>query len=266
MAFLTLLSDVGVSVLVAVLFMSGVFFIARRMRRFDLIDSTWGLVFIVIASTSLIASGELTLPKLGVLLLVTLWGLRLSLHIFRRFRASAQEDGRYVAMRQSWRGGHELLQVFGRIYLTQALLATVVSLPVILFMNAPSMDVSLLSVVGLVFWLVGFTVEAVADRQLRLFIQQSTQSGRLMTAGLWRYSRHPNYFGELLQWWALGIIGLTSPLGWLGLLGPLVLSYLIVCVSGIPPLEVAFAKRTGWTAYKARTSVLIPWFVKKEAR
>jgi steroid 5-alpha reductase family enzyme len=169
-------------------------------------------------------------------------------------------------MRQSWRGSHESLQVYGRIYLTQALLATVVSLPVIIIMSAPPVGVSVLSLVCLAVWLGGFIVEVVADRQLRLFIRQSTASGRLMMDGLWRYSRHPNYFGELVQWWALGLMALTVPLGWLGLLGPLLLSFLIVYVSGIPPLEKAFAKRPGWVAYVARTSALIPWVVKKETK
>lgn len=194
-----------------------------------------------------------------VLTLVVVWGLRLSTHILRRIRATTTEDKRYVAMRQKWQSGNENVAIFFRIYLTQALLATIVSLPIIVVNVATATVSPLILVIGVVVWLAGFSIEAIADRQLRRFINNPQNKGRLMTSGVWRYSRHPNYFGELTQWWAIGLSVLALPFGWIGLIGPAVISYLIIFISGIPATEKAFADRMGWADYKRRTSVLIPW-------
>jgi steroid 5-alpha reductase family enzyme len=113
-------------------------------------------------------------------------------------------------------------------------------------------------------WVAGFTIETLADKQLRQFISNPANKGHLMTRGLWRYSRHPNYFGELTMWWGLGIIALGVPNGLIGLLGPALISHLIIFVSGIPPTEKAFQGRIGWDEYKRRTSVLVPWFVRQK--
>jgi steroid 5-alpha reductase family enzyme len=246
--------------------MTGVFFVGRRLRRYDIIDSAWGLVFIVIASTSLIMSDTFSYVQLLTFGLVILWGLRLSRHIYRRFRASAHEDKRYVEMRRKWRSGNENVVIYFRIYVTQAILASLICVPVIII-NSVNVEAALpFVIVGLTVWLIGFSIEAAADRELREFIRQPEHKGQLMTQGLWRYSRHPNYFGELTLWWGVGIIVLSVPYGWIGLIGPLLISYLLVFVSGVPPTEKAFAGRPGWTEYKSRTSILVPWVVKKNQR
>ena len=105
-------------------------------------------------------------------------------------------------------------------------------------------------------WLSGFICEAIADQQLGRFLRQRT-GDTTMQSGLWKYSRHPNYFGELLMWWGIGFISLTF--GPIGLMGPMAISYLIIFISGIPPAEKNAAKRSDWVEYKRRTSVLIPW-------
>lgn len=265
MALLDLGMTLLVSLVAASVFMSLVFLVGRRLRRYDIVDVAWGLVFIVIAVTAVAFNQSYDLASILVLGLVMIWGFRLSYHIAQRIRATTMEDKRYVAMRSKWRSGNEDLAIYLRIYLTQGLLATIVSLPVLVIAVAPVAIPPPFLVVGLLLWLVGFSLEVLADRQLRRFIRNPAHKGQLMTAGLWRYSRHPNYFGELTQWWAIGLIGLALPLGWIGLIGPLLISYLIIFVSGVPPMEKAFAGRAGWDEYRRRTSVLIPWFVKVDS-
>lgn len=264
MVFLDLGMTLLVSLVAATVFMSLIFVVGRRLHRYDVVDVAWGLVFIVIAVAALVFNQTYYSASVLVLGLITIWGLRLSYHIAQRIRATTVEDKRYVAMRAKWQSGNKDLVIYLRIYLTQALLATFVSLPVLVIAVAPIAIPSPLIIIGLLLWLAGFSIEALADQQLRRFIRNPAHKGQLMTAGLWRYSRHPNYFGELTQWWAIGLIGLAVPLGWLGLLGPLLISYLIIFVSGVPPMEKAFAGRAGWDEYRRRTSVLIPWFVKAD--
>lgn len=254
-----------ICLLAAVFFMTGAFALGRRMRRYDIVDVAWGMVFIVIAvSAALVRNDTPRVIDVVVLLLVVIWGVRLSSHIYRRFRAAASEDRRYVELRSKWRPGNESVAIFFKIYMTQALLATLVSLPVIVILTT-SAQISLPFVIlGVIMWVIGFTIEAFADRQLRQFIRNPENKGMLMTRGLWRYSRHPNYFGELTLWWGVGVIALGVPFGWMGLLGCALISYLIIFVSGIPPTEKAFAGRPGWDAYKKHTSILVPWVVRKE--
>jgi steroid 5-alpha reductase family enzyme len=254
------------SALAALVFMSGVFLIGRHLKRYDSVDVAWGLVFIVIALTALLVSGAPHLTSVVVMLCVLIWGLRLSTHIYRRLRASTSEDKRYVALRQKWRSGNEAVAVFFRIYMVQAILAVMVSAPVLVSAAGPESTSPVFLFVGFIIWVVGLSIEAIADRQLRQFIRTPHPKGQLMTEGLWRYSRHPNYFGELLLWWGVGVMALGTTYSWIGLIGPMVISILIIFISGIPPTERAFAGRSGWAAYKAQTSVLIPWPVKKEAR
>lgn len=265
MAVVDILSTYALCLAAAMVFMSGMFLVGRRLRRYDVVDVAWGLVFIVIATTSLVLSDVVTWVQLLAYLLVVIWGLRLSGHIYRRFRASSSEDKRYVELRRKWRSGNEDVAIYVRIYLVQAVLASIICLPVIVI-NSMNSELHLpFVVVGLIIWLIGFSIEVIADSQLRSFIRNPKHKGQLMTQGLWRYSRHPNYFGELTLWWGVAVIGLGASYGWIGLIGAIVISYLLIFVSGVPPTEKAFAGRPGWDEYKDKTSVLVPWFTKRDA-
>lgn len=264
MDFIELLSSAVICLIVAMLFMSVMFLIGRRIGRYDIVDVAWGLTFVIVVLVSFMIAPSDHAASLVLLGLVAIWGARLSSHIYRRLRASSHEDRRYVELRQKWHAANEDLAMYLRVYLVQALLATIVCLPV-LVVNAAQTDVSSMFLwVGLALWVGGFICEAAADRQLRAFIRDPQNKGRLMMSGLWRYSRHPNYFGELVQWWAIGVIALGVPYGWIGFVGPLTITYLIVFVSGIPLIEKVFEGRAGWSEYKSRTSVLIPWFVRRD--
>jgi len=243
--------------------MSLVFLISWRLKRYDVVDIAWGLVFIVIAITAVLVHSPTPITAIIATGLVIVWGTRLALHIGNRWRHSQQEDRRYIELRRKWPKRFIDLQIFVKIFLTQGLLASFIMLPVIIMSAGLSTNISLLTVAGVSIWCIGFIIELVADRQLSKFLKQPTESGKLMTTGLWRYSRHPNYFGEILLWWGIGIVGLYQVAGVFGLIGPLFITFLIVFVSGIPPAERGMTKKAGWNDYKARTSVLIPLRTRK---
>jgi steroid 5-alpha reductase family enzyme len=233
------------------------FIVAQQRQRYDLADVMWGLLFVGIALAGLLTAREHDLRSYIVAGLVTVWGLRLARHIYARYQHKTAEDRRYADMRAQYTS-HPVALPLAKIFISQGLLALVITLPVTIALAAPSRGLDVLDVIGVMVWLVGFYFESVGDRQLRMFLAEPSNRGHLMTGGLWRYSRHPNYFGELTQWWGIGLLALLSPLGVFGLIGPIVITILIVFVSGVPLLERHYAGRTDWEQYKARTSMLLP--------
>lgn len=253
---MVLIDSLVASFSAAVIVVSIAFLIALlRGRRYDIIDVAWGILFFVIAWTNVVINNANAVGVL-VAVMVTLWAARLSFHIFRRWLRSDHEDRRYVELRQKWPPVFTVLQMYVRIYLTQALLACVVALPVITLIHSHQSFGAYVAIGSLV-WLAGLIIEIVADRQLRQY-SASAKPGGLMTKGIWAYSRHPNYFGEILVWWGIAIMGIGTQHALLGFVGALVISSLIIFVSGIPPSERGMKKRAGWDAYKKRTSVLMP--------
>jgi steroid 5-alpha reductase family enzyme len=118
--------------------------------------------------------------------------------------------------------------------------------------------VTVFVILGAGIWLIGMICEIVADQQLARFLSDPRHRGKLMTSGIWRYSRHPNYFGEMMIWWGIAIIGLGYPLSAVGIIGALIITLILAFVSGIPLAEKGASTKPGWKAYKAQTSVLIP--------
>lgn len=131
--------------------------------------------------------------------------------------------------------------------------------PVLFINSLPLGYASILLPIGFVVWMIGFTFESVGDKQLKEFIANPENKGKIMDQGLWAYSRHPNYFGEVTQWWGLFIIALSVPFGIWSIIGPLTITFLILKVSGVPMLEKSFVGKPGWEEYKKKTSVFIPW-------
>jgi steroid 5-alpha reductase family enzyme len=144
----------------------------------------------------------------------------------------------------------------------QGLLLLVVSLPV-LCVNTFGGAISWLALVGALVWFKGFLWELLADYQLVRFQKNPANKGRVLTSGVWRYSRHPNYFGEMMLWWGMWLIALSLPGSWWTVLGPLTITFLILKVSGVPLLESKMMKNIGYRSYASKTSALIPWFPKK---
>lgn len=254
-----------VSIVASLALLSVVFFWAKLHDRYDIIDAAWGITFIVIALSTFVI-GEHRLLQVSVqlllLVLVAVWGLRLALYIYQRWLHASGEDRRYSDLRRAYAGkfGGVSFNMYIRVYVVQAVLAVAVSIPVIVAMASDTAASSVWTWIGLAVWIVGFYFEAVGDWQLRRFVANPVYKGNLMTDGVWKYTRHPNYFGEMTQWWGIFVIAVavTPSLWWLVIIGPLVITGLLLFVSGVPLTEKHFEGRPGWDAYKRRTSKLIP--------
>lgn len=239
------------------LYMTAWFLLARKRKRLDTVDSAWGGGFALVAWA--VALQSPSTATFVVAVLVTIWSGRLTSHISSRSR-KADDDPRYTAIAQKWQGSY-WLSAYLYIFLTQAFIIWVVSLPLAMAGGPQLSSLAWLTWLGTAIWICGFIIEATADRQLAAYLtrkRSGTEKSEVLDTGLWRYSRHPNYFGELTMWWGIGIIALQAAYGWLGLAGPLLLSVLIVFVSGIPPIEKRRKDNKAYQEYRKRTSALVP--------
>jgi len=232
--------------------------VSLPLRNASIVDMWWGPAFIV----ALAAYLGLAWPAHGrawlVLGATALWAARLAWHIGRR-NVGHGEDPRYRAWREQ-HGGLWWWRSYLQVFLLQALVAWIVSWPLYFAVRDQSTFPTAWDLVGALLFVTGWLFEAVADRQLARFTRDPENRGRVMDRGLWRYSRHPNYFGESLLWWGLGIVGAGTPGGIVGLLGPLLITWLLLRVSGVTMLERGLVKsRPGYERYMARTSAFVPW-------
>lgn len=232
------------------------FVIGRRVGRYNVVDVAWGVGFVAVAAVAAaLGHGDPTRRYL-LLALVAVWGLRLSWHIQRK-TAGKGEDPRYAALLR----GATLAQVVRKVFVLQAFLGWFVSLPLQLsaVTGATPGPLTAVTAAGVAVWLVGFTVEAVGDRQLRAFKSDPAHRGVVMDRGLWAWTRHPNYFGDAAVWWGLWLITIN---GWLPLAtvgSPLLMTYFLVYVSGARLTEKLMAGRPGFDEYRERTAFFFPW-------
>jgi steroid 5-alpha reductase family enzyme len=239
--------------LAAILFgyMSCWFLISVVIKRNDVADIAWGLGFILLSWTSFFYSQIYSLRGFFTGILVSIWGIRLALHIYCRNKGKP-EDYRYLAWRKEW-GKWFYIRSYLQVYILQGLFLFLIIQPVL-----NNGAIGLLDIIGVFVWLIGFYFESVGDKQLKQFMSNPKNKGKIMDQGLWRYSRHPNYFGEVTLWWGIFIIALTIPNGIVTILGPLTISCLILFVSGIPLLEKKYMGRADFEEYKKRTSEFFP--------
>lgn len=234
------------------------FLYGYQKKRIDFIDVVWGLSFVLVGVVYLVLNFDnLNLATVVAYVCILVWGLRLSSHIYSRFKKTPVQDLRYTNLTTAYID--KPLVVYVKIFSTQAFLANLVMLVFLAITSSNLANIYSL-MVGLAVWIFGFLFESVADKQLKNHI--ASKVGGLMTTGLWKYSRHPNYFGEVVQWW--GIWLMTIGLGWIslvGLVGPVLITFLTVFVSGVPMLEKHMSKKDGWTDYEKSTPIFIP-FVK----
>jgi|JI9StandDraft_1071089.scaffolds.fasta_scaffold03133_8 steroid 5-alpha reductase family enzyme/predicted DCC family thiol-disulfide oxidoreductase YuxK len=227
--------------------------IALKKNRMDVADIGWGGGFLIVTWSAFIISG-FSWPALLVNLCVSLWALRLTLHIYQRNRHLA-EDFRYETFKKR---GDTKLWSFLKNFLVQSVILYVVALP-LLWVHAYAKEISWQVLGGsLSLWAIGFFIEALSDYQLARFRKNPKNHGALLQTGLWSYSRHPNYLGEIIQWWALWSLVLWLPFGWALAVSPLLLTYLIIKVTGIAPLEKKMASHPEFQKYKEKTAVLAP--------
>ena len=239
-----------------------VFIISELKKRADILDTAWGLGFILISISSILISQNYTLRNWLILILVTLWGIRLAIHIFSR-NSKTTEDYRYENLKMGIKNP-TLLNTFIKIYLPQLIFMLIVSLPISISIFNPSLDTNLfwLDYIAIGIWVFGFLFETISDIQLTRFVKRKKEGKaetRFLTSGLWKYSRHPNYFGEVIQWWAIFLISVSTPFGIFAFLGPLFITYLITQVSGIPMLEKKYKGDKEFEEYKKKTAKFIPF-------
>ncbi len=246
--------------LVILLYVSLWYLYGERKHRLDVADEAWGLAQPLIVITAMLLTGNYSLAAVILLLLTTIWGGRLFWHLRRRHASAAADDRRYAEMKAKWQK-YPRLQAYLYVFILQGLFAYLLGLAsMVLVANGKFWEP--LSAVGILFWLAGFVMESVSDRQLRSFVKKSENKGKIMDQGLFRYSRHPNYFGEIMMWWGIYLYVLLNTGYWWTIISPLLITYLIVFVSGIPLAEKGFKGNPAWEKYKSRTSILIPWFPK----
>ena len=233
------------------------FAVAQIQKNNGLIDIAWGLGFVLSSWMSFLVGQPRGPVPMIISLCVTVWGLRLTWHLARR-NLGKPEDFRYADMRRTWNPSTFHIRMFVQIYLLQLILSFVINLTAIVSNIENQGKWGMLAAAGLALWLAGFVFESVGDRQLRQFRSQPANKGKLITTGLWKYSRHPNYFGEATQWWGIYIMAVSAGSGYWLVASPLVITLFLLFVSGVPLLEKKYAGRPDWEEYKKKTSKFFP--------
>ncbi len=256
------MSELFIQVAVAVFIYFLIFFlVAQVIKNNSIVDMGWGAGFIVVTLVALFSQGTYTERSLLVAALVFIWGGRLSYHIVRR-NWGKPEDFRYAKWRKEW-GRWLVPRAFFQVFMLQGALMLVIAYPIILINANSTPGLRFLDFLGLLVWLTGFYFEAVGDKQLAQFKQDPANKGHIIKTGLWKYSRHPNYFGEATMWWGIFILALSVPQGWTGIISPLTITGMLLFVSGVPMLEKKYQDNKEFQAYARVTSKFFPWFPKK---
>ncbi len=257
----TALSLIGSGALFIFCYMTAWFLWSQLKKRNDVADIAWGLGFIATAWWTFAKHRTSQQASIVALILTTLWGLRLAIHIYTRNHGK-HEDFRYKQWRDEW-GKWFVIRTYLQVFILQGLFMLVVVSPVLYTVGIQNtVIIPAWLWAGILLWGLGFYFETVGDWQLRQFIANPKNKGKIMNQGLWNYTRHPNYFGEVTQWWGVWLVlaatDISTNIKLLGLLGPATISYLIIFVSGIPMLEKKYKDNPDFQAYAKRTSVFFP--------
>lgn len=245
------------------LMMLGTWLLSLRLKDASIVDICWGLGFVLIAWRTAFLSEGYDPRRFLLLALTTVWGLRLSVHLFQR-KAGQGEDARYADMRRKREKTFWWWSLFG-VFMLQALILWIISLPVqVGQISSSPAQMTLWDRLGFGTWLIGFLFEAVSDAQLARFKANPANRGKVMRRGLWAWSRHPNYFGESLMWWGIFLIALSTPgSGWT-VVSPILITFLLLKVSGVTLLDQAMLeKRPEYRDYMETTSAFIPWLPRR---
>jgi len=236
------------------------FVIAQIIKNNSIVDIGWGFGFILITIYTFFFSELITVRSLLVSLLVIIWGSRLSYHILKR-NWKKPEDFRYAKWRKEW-GKWLFIRGFFQVFMLQGVFMLVISSPVILINYSHQQGLQFLDYLGTIIWITGFLFESVGDYQLAQFIREPENKGKIMRYGLWKYTRHPNYFGEATMWWGIYLIALSLPNGFWFIISPLTITILLLYISGVPMLERKFADNPKFQEYAKVTPKFFPWFPK----
>jgi len=254
-AVTTALTTAGLTSLVLML---GTWLLSLALKNASIVDIVWGFGFVCVAwAVRLRVDDGLAARQNLLVLMTTVWGLRLAGYLFWRNHGKG-EDYRYKAMRKHWGPRFPIISL-GTVFGLQGVLMFIVSLPVQLGQTRDTPDLGWLAYLGIAVWLVGLFFEVVGDAQLARFKADPTNQGKVMNRGLWKYTRHPNYFGDACVWWGIALVAAETTVGKFGLIGAVVMTILLRRVSGVVLLEKSLSRRKeGYAEYVARTSAFIP--------
>ena len=256
-----------ISGLTVFVYVNVAFLIAQKIKNNSIMDIFWGPGFVVLAWTTLIYFQNFNSRTLFTTALVTVWGFRLGYHILRR-NWGKSEDFRYANWRKQW-GKWVVPRAYIQIFLLQGVFMLIIASSFLLInFDAEQVQMNLIDYLGISVWVIGFLFESIGDMQLANFVKLK-QSGEVekdevITSGLWKYTRHPNYFGEATQWWGIAIIALSVDYGYFGLISPIVITYLLLYVSGVPMLEKKYKDNPKFQNYAKKTNKFFPWFPKNK--
>jgi len=239
--------------------MLALWLLSLALRDASIVDIWWGPGIAAVVGAALVLSGGAHPRRVLLLGMATLWGLRLGGYLLLR-NAGRGEDPRYQAMRRH-HGARFARVSLVTVFALQGVLQWIVALPLQLGQIAPGAPrLGVLDAAGLALFALGLFFEVVGDWQLARFKANPASAGRVLESGLWRYTRHPNYFGDCAAHWGMFVVALATPWGWLGVLGPLAMTLLLLRVSGVALLERSIGKRRpAYTDYQRRTSAFVPW-------
>jgi steroid 5-alpha reductase family enzyme len=257
--FVTLL---GINLLVIEAFMILLWIIYILLKRnVNLVDIGWGISFIIAAVVDFSLGEGFLWRRVLMLSLVLFWATRLIYILVQRYDPN-KEDPRYQNILQSPLFMGPIGMKVLALYLIQGLIATLLTLPFALMSDNTLPFFCPIEVLGILIWVVGMIGETVADNQLALFKQDPMNEGKVLDQGLWRYTRHPNYFFEWIIWIGFSLMALSSQYGWLGLLSPIIMLFLLLKISGIPATEAHSLESKGeaYSEYQRKTSAFFPWF------
>jgi len=252
---------IAVSGVTILIYMLVFYIIAQCIKDNSIIDIAWGPGFIFLTLVLSFISHPVKVNELLILAMVFLWGTRLGIHIYSRNKGKP-EDFRYAEWRKEW-GKNAALIAFYKIFMLQGLVMLILSLPIIIAFSDNTRETGTSEIIGILIFISGFTWESIADLQLSKFKKDPVNKGKIMNSGLWKYSRHPNYFGEMILWWGIFISTAGNTYGIYGIISPVIITLLLRFGSGVPMLEKKYRHRKDFIEYASKTPVFIPFVGKK---
>jgi steroid 5-alpha reductase family enzyme len=233
------------------------------IKNVSIVDLFWGFGFVVVNAFFVFASGELNARKILMLVLVSVWGLRLSIYLAWR-NLGKGEDFRYQEFRRKYGPERYWWISYFQTFLLQGVLMMIISLPLLAISSgAGSNTLGAIDFIGILVWLTGFTFEAGGDLQLAMFKRNPKNKGQVLDTGFWKYTRHPNYFGDSAVWWAYALFSIAAG-GYWQIIGSVIMTLLIIKVSGVALLEKTLTvAKPQYQDYIRKTSAFLPWFPKR---
>ena len=259
----SLFGQIVIGALVAFILFTITWLLSRKLDNYSFVDITWSYSMAILAPVYALMNEVGSRRSLLVLVMAMVWSLRLGTYLLVRImRHHPHEDVRYQVLRAKWAG--KLGSRFFVFFQAQALLIVLLSMPLLLALRNSAPRVEMFELMGFCIWAVGIIGESISDAQMGNFKKDPSNKGKVCNVGLWRYSRHPNYFFESVIWWGFWVFAYCSPWGWVTIYAPAMILYFLLRVTGIPLTEKCAVESKGdaYREYQRTTSAFIPWFPK----